>query len=132
MRPKISPADETLIVALIARGDSHIEIAERMGVHVNSLTNIKKRNKASLEAIREKMQIVAAENELAIKQAANRKLKGRLDRDDTSEKIINKAHSDYLDGTIELKEYTDILKQEIIENFFIFDFLFFCTVFVCY
>lgn len=102
---------ETQIVARLARGDKQLDIMAEMGVAIATVTAVKKRNKENLAIIKQKTLEKQIENAEAIKQKSNAKLSKRLDRDDEAEKIISKAQSEYLNGDISLKEFSDIMRR---------------------
>lgn len=107
----LSLETETRIVALLARGDEQKSIAQETGVNQNTVGRVKLRNKENLEIIKQQLLVKAAEDADSIKQKANTKLSRKLDRDDKVVEIIDKAHEDYLEGEISIKEYSEILRK---------------------
>lgn len=107
----ISTVTETQVVALLARGDKHEDIRVQTGVSLDGIRLIKIRNKENLAIIKQKTLEKQIENADLIKAKANTKLSKRLDRDDTAEAILAKANKDYLDDTITLKEFTNIMHR---------------------
>lgn len=81
---KLSVAEETKIVALLARGDTRDEIIQALDrpVSKETITAVKKRNQDNLAIIKTKQLEVEASNALAIKQKANDKIKQQLDNDE--------------------------------------------------
>lgn len=110
-RPTISMETETKCVAMIARGDLHEEISKELGIALQSVGNIKKRNKANLQIIEQKLLTKATEDALSIKHNANKKISKRLMRDDKATQILDKANDDYLNDRIDIKEYTEMVRR---------------------
>ena len=114
---RLTAEEETKVVALMARGDNYKEIRAYMEEHGlqapsnETMLKIKKRNKENFDLIREKLADKEAEDALAIKNKANSAIKHRLDRYEKEAEILEKAHQQYIDGEIDIKEWTDIRKR---------------------
>lgn len=104
---------ETRIVALLARGDTYEEIRQQIegGVSDVAIRAVKKRNKANLEIISQKMLIKATEDAGSIKQKANKIISHKLDNIDTNQLILDKARQDWLNDVIDYKTYEKILRK---------------------
>lgn len=112
MATHLNLEQETRIVALLARGtDTQGEIAKEVGVSDVTVTAVKKRNKENLAIISQQLLMRAAEDAGSIKEKANTKLSQKLDRDDKVVRIIEKAHDEFLEGEISIKEYSAILRK---------------------
>ena len=121
MTEKVGPRgltiqEETRIVALLARGDTQVEIQREMerdfrGVHLRTIAAVKKRNKENFDIIRARLLEKQEHDAGALKEKANKMISKKLDIEDKKIEIIQKAREDYLNGTIGLKELTEILKR---------------------
>jgi hypothetical protein len=121
MTEKVDPRgltiqEETRIVALLARGDTHAQIQEQMarefrGVHMRTIAAVKKRNKENFDIIRARLLEKQEHDASALKEKANKMISKKLDIEDKKLEIIQRAREDYLNGAISLKELTEILKR---------------------
>jgi len=115
-RGRLTVEEETRIVAMLARGDSIIQVQEAMArdfrpVNANTVSKVRARNKDNFEIIKARFLEKHESNERAIKEKANKIINKKLDSEEKKTEIIDKARSDYLNEVIDLKEYTEILRR---------------------
>ena len=106
---RLTTAEETKIVMLLARGDTYPQIQEEMKPirHVNEVTigRVKKRNQENLELIRERLLKREEEDALSIKRKANKLIANKLDRAETEDEKADKIREDHRNGKIDKAEY---------------------------
>jgi hypothetical protein len=114
--PPLSPEEETKIVALFARGETYENIRSivkaETGRHVaiQTISNVKKRNKDNIALIKNKFLEREEENAAAIRTKANRVINRKLDNEERKLDALEKAREEYLAGKIDLDEYAELVK----------------------
>lgn len=113
----LSIVQETYLIGLIARGDTHAQIKQEIvakfdrTVTSDTIIAVKKRNKENLVMIRAKAMEIAEADTKAIKHRANNLLNKKLDSDEIGLELIAKAHQDYIEDIITLKDYMILVKS---------------------
>lgn len=111
---KLSIAEETRIVALLASGSTYETIkAEFKGIRNLSdptIAKVKKRNKENLDMIAERMLQRQEQDAASIKQKANKLIAKRLDQSDEFQDLLNATLDDFKSGKIDYKTYQDKIK----------------------
>jgi len=116
MSKKITPALETKVLALIARGDSYKDISATLtkeddhALSVPAISLIKKKNSTALLAIQNAMRQESAGRVNRITNKANRALEDKLDNHLTTEEKKNEAYKQLANGDIEKDEYYALIE----------------------
>ena len=107
--------EETRIVALLGRGDTHEEIQQNMEadyrpVSRNTIIRVKKRNGPNLQIIKTRFLEKHEADALAIRQKANLIINKRLSMTERVSDLVAKAQKQYMEGEMTSDEYVEILK----------------------
>jgi superfamily II RNA helicase len=112
---RLSIAEETKIVALLARGDTYQQIQAAFEglrkLNEKTIRKVKIRNKENLDLIKERQLQREEADALAIKQKANKLISRRLDQSDHDAEALVKANEDFAKGTINYKEWQTLVAK---------------------
>lgn len=108
---KVDQQTEVKAVALLARGDSPVKIAEELGIHVNTVRNIKERNVDVLADVKHELVVHEIKKAKTLLDKSHSLIEKRLSaetkvaegRQELSEMLAN--------GDIEYRDYIAGLKQ---------------------
>lgn len=109
--------EETKIVALLARGDSYLQIRKQFTkefertLSLETIRKIRDRNAENLKIIMSRTLEKQEVDVLQIRAKANRKIENRLDLDSKQQDLLIKANEDFLNDKIDLQEYTKLVKS---------------------
>lgn len=96
---------EMKILAMLVRGDTHRSIAEAMGLNVNTITTIKKRNPDTLKIMREKLSEAHANSAAKILTKSRKLLESKLDQLQSDDDKRLELVRQYEDGEIDHEEF---------------------------